>query len=59
VARNLSLRELIAVAGAHGKEEALKIRFLMKMIYHSAISPHSKDARAWIRETDKRIERTL
>jgi hypothetical protein len=51
------LRELIALSQTHGKEEAQKIRFLMKMIYHSAISPHSKEARSWIRETDKRIER--
>ncbi|MEX0331488.1 MAG: hypothetical protein AB3N64_08715 [Puniceicoccaceae bacterium] len=59
MARHLSLRELIALSEAHGKEEAQRIRFLMKMIYHSAISPHSKEARNWVKETDKRIEKAI
>lgn len=49
IAEGLSLRELIALAERRRGEEAAKILTIMHIVYHSAISPHSKKAQKWIK----------
>lgn len=59
IAEGLSLRELIALAERRRGEDAAKILTMMNIVYHSAISPHSKKAQKWIERMGETMKKAL